>query len=435
MTKPGNTTDPDKYINSGYGLGFDITGQFTHPQGRMVRNIIIFGVDSSNSAHATNKTRNILILEHGLTQKINNTTIYAEKIYSPNFSAENKTFCLNLHYNGHDSYLFVNAKEFTKFKAKDSEIKANQLTLGSISTSANLSSSDIRDSRLYGNIYDFDDDYSASKNDETLDIHNYLMKKNNLIQMLRYIKKCFFTAITFFSSSLLNVNSSQCVSMNIQECKIRPKIIKLNTNEPLFYPYSIKIKKCKGSCNTIMKYVSNHKICVPDDIKSTNVKVFNLMSRANETRYIERHKTCKCKYRLDVSVCNNKHGMNKRWNEDKCKRECKELTDKGLCDEGFIWNLGNCECECDESCDVGEHLDYKNCKFTKKIIDKLLEECSENVYENETLDIIQMHVYKKVCNSCMVYIILFFIFLKTSICICSAFICFHWYLKKDHYKH
>ena len=92
MTKPGDTTDPDKYIYSGYGLGFDSTGQFTHPRGGMARNIRIFGANSSNSVHATNKTRRILILGHGLTQKINNTTVYAEKMHSPNFSAENKTF-------------------------------------------------------------------------------------------------------------------------------------------------------------------------------------------------------------------------------------------------------------------------------------------------------------------------------------------------------
>ena len=69
--------------------------------------------------------------------------------------------------------------------------------------------------------------------------------------MLRYIKKCFFTVITFFSFNVLNVNSLECVSMNNQECKIRSEIINLNTNEPMFYPYSIKINKCKGSCNAI----------------------------------------------------------------------------------------------------------------------------------------------------------------------------------------
>ena len=147
----------------------------------MARNIIIFGVDLSNSVHATNKTQNILILGHALTQKINNTTIYAEKMYSPNFSAENKTFSLILHYNGYDKCLFVNGKEVTKFKAKDSEIKANQLTFRSISTSANFSSSDIEDSKLYGSVYDFSVDYSAITNDEILDIHNYLMKNNNIV--------------------------------------------------------------------------------------------------------------------------------------------------------------------------------------------------------------------------------------------------------------
>ena len=81
-------------------------------------------------------------------------------MYSPNFSSENKTFCLSLHYNDDESYLFVNGKGVTKFKAKDSEIKANQLALGSISTSTNLSNSDIEESKLYRTVYHFSVDYS-----------------------------------------------------------------------------------------------------------------------------------------------------------------------------------------------------------------------------------------------------------------------------------
>ena len=92
--------------------------------------------------------------------------------------------------------------------------------------------------------------------------------------------------------------------MNNQECKIRSKIINVKTNEPIFYPYSIKINKFRGSCSTINDPYA--KICVPDKIKNTNVKVFNLMSRTNEKRRIKRHKTCKCKCRLDARVCNNK---------------------------------------------------------------------------------------------------------------------------------
>ena len=71
MTKPGDTTDTNKYIYSDYGLGFDSTGQFSHSQGGMARNIIIFGVDLSKSVHAINKTWS--------NSKSNNTTIYAEK--------------------------------------------------------------------------------------------------------------------------------------------------------------------------------------------------------------------------------------------------------------------------------------------------------------------------------------------------------------------
>ena len=93
--------------------------------------------------------------------------------------------------------------------------------------------------------------------------------------MFGFIKKCFFTAITFFSCSVLNVNSLECVSMNNQECKIRLEIININTNEPMFYPYSIMIDKCKGNCNTINNPYA--KLCVPDTIKNINVKVFNLM--------------------------------------------------------------------------------------------------------------------------------------------------------------
>ena len=174
--------------------------------------------------------------------------------------------------------------------------------------------------------------------------------------MFEFIKKCFFTAMLFFNFSLSSVNSLECVSMNNQECKIRPEIINININEPLFHPDSIKINRCKGSCNTVNDPYA--KICVPDEIKNTKVKVFNLMSRTNETRHIKWHKTCKCKCRLDATICNNKQ----RWNDNKCRCECKKIIDKGMCDKGFIWNPSNCECECDKSCDIGEYLDYKNLK-------------------------------------------------------------------------
>ena len=125
------------------------------------------------------------------------------------------------------------------------------------------------------------------------------------------------------------------------------------------------------------------KICVPDVIKDLNVKVFNLMSRTNETRHIKWHETCKCKCRLDASVCDNKQ----RWNNDKCQCECKELIDKGICDKGYIWNPSNCKCECDKSCDFDECLDCEKCKCRKRLIDKLIEECNENIEETSLIKI------------------------------------------------
>ena len=72
---------------------------------------------------------------------------------------------------------------------------------------------------------------------------------------------------------------------------------------------------------------------------------------------------CKCKCRLDARLYNNKQ----RWIDDKCRFECNELIDKAMCDKEPISDPSNCECECDKSCDVGEHFDYKNSKFRKRL--------------------------------------------------------------------
>ena len=57
------------------------------------------------------------------------------------------------------------------------------------------------------------------------------------------------------------------------------------------------------------------------------------------------------------------------------------MIDKWICDKGFIWNPSNCECQCDKSCDVGEYLDYANCRCRKRLVDKLVEKCTENPKE------------------------------------------------------
>ena len=73
--------------------------------------------------------------------------------------------------------------------------------------------------------------------------------------------------------------------MNNQECKVKPQIINLNGDEPAFFPFSIKTSKCSGSCSNINNPYA--KLCVSDVVKNLNVKVFNLISRTNETRHAE----------------------------------------------------------------------------------------------------------------------------------------------------
>ena len=194
-----------------------------------------------------------------------------------------------------------------------------------------------------------------------------------------FVKKVFFTGLTILSNfahaNSLNAIPLKFISTNNKECKARPQIANVNSNNPIFYPFSIKTSKCSGNCNNIND--PHAKICVPDIINNLNVKVFNLMSRTNETTFIKWHETCKCQCRLDAIVCNNKQ----RWNNDKCRCECKELIDEEVCDKGYIWNPSNCERECDKSCDIGEYSDYENCKCRKKIVDKLVDECIETVEE------------------------------------------------------
>ena len=87
----------------------------------------------------------------------------------------------------------------------------------------------------------------------------------------------FCCLLSFFSCSAL-----KCVLINNQECKVRPEIINISSNEPSFDPYIVKISKCSGSCNNINDPYA--KFCVPDSVRNMNVKIFNLMSRTNETR-------------------------------------------------------------------------------------------------------------------------------------------------------
>ena len=167
--------DIDKCKYSGFGIGFDSKGSFSHQSGGYGKNIIIFGADFSSSAHANNKVNNILVLGKDFIREINGTKIYAGKMYSTNFTVDKKKLCSSLHYNGENSYLFVNGKEIHKFKGKYSEIVPYPLYLGGLSKDFEVGY--MRASELIGYVYDFSVDYGAIAVDDILDMHKYLMKK------------------------------------------------------------------------------------------------------------------------------------------------------------------------------------------------------------------------------------------------------------------
>ena len=188
----------------------------------------------SSSAHINNKKKDILVLGKGPTQGLEHT-LTAEKMYSINFTVTKKKFCLSLHYNGANSYLFVNGKEIYKFKAKDSEIVATPLCLGNISK--DWSVDNMKKTGFNGYVYDFSVDYDAIAVDDILDIHKYLMKKNNIIWYDTCLRDTGRKATYKNVLSYLNPLSAtplSCISMNNQECKARPEIIYVNSDEPVF---------------------------------------------------------------------------------------------------------------------------------------------------------------------------------------------------------
>ena len=173
-----NATDTSKHKYEGYGICFDEGSTFSKGNINDGKNVIIFGVHENSLTHANNKANNIYIMEDFLVQGINDTSLYAEKIYSQNFTAVNKKFVLSLHYNSDNSYLFVNGKEELKFKAKDDQIVKEILCLGNINDDWAVANAE--KTGLWGEIYDFAVDYTDTSVSDIYNVHRYLMKKHNI---------------------------------------------------------------------------------------------------------------------------------------------------------------------------------------------------------------------------------------------------------------
>ena len=178
--------DTSKYNYKGYGMCFDERSQFGHTITKggfahttNARNVLIFGADMSFSVHVTKRANNIYFMGDGLTQGNDDTTIYVEKNFYRNFTNPGKKFVLSLHYNGDDSYLFVNGRQELKFKCKTDQLVKEKLCIGNLSDQWTTSESE--KTGLYGNIYDFLVDYQAIIGVGPIyDMHRYLMTKHNI---------------------------------------------------------------------------------------------------------------------------------------------------------------------------------------------------------------------------------------------------------------
>ena len=165
-------TDIDKYNYCGYGIRFDRISGFSFPSGVFGQNVLIFGVEIRSGYQG------IVVLRKGPTQGLEHT-LTAEKMYAINFTVTKNNFCLSLHYNGANSYSFVNGTGIIKFKVKDSEIVATPLCLGNISK--DWSVDDMKKTGFTDYVYDFSVDYNVTHVDDIKDIHKYLMKKRNIV--------------------------------------------------------------------------------------------------------------------------------------------------------------------------------------------------------------------------------------------------------------
>ena len=127
--------------------------------------------------------------------------------------------------------------------------------------------------------------------------------------------------------------AKDCFLLNDQKCDVKKVIV---DNDYMTFPYKIRVDRCIGSCNNLTNLYS--RVCLPDIVKNTSVKVFDLISQQNEPTEIIFHKSCKCDCLLNKTVCNDKQ----KWNKDEYKCECLKIEN---CDNNSFWSVVNCRCE------------------------------------------------------------------------------------------
>ena len=178
ITNIVKTRDQEKYVYSKHWIIFDSAGSWSFDND-FARDVIIFCVDNSSSSRSDNRKNNLLILSEFPTYGINGSFESPAKKVSTNFTWANTKFCLSLHCNAYNSYLFINRQEIFKFKADNKNVNfPTQYCLKSISNG--LSATESRKVFLNRNVYDFLVDYNFTDKSDILKVYKYLMTKNNV---------------------------------------------------------------------------------------------------------------------------------------------------------------------------------------------------------------------------------------------------------------
>ena len=135
-------------------------------------------------------------------------------------------------------------------------------------------------------------------------------------------------------------NHTKWITLSNQKCKIQTTFINSYPNqynqEIHYYPFSVKLDRCFGSCNTINDL--SNKICIPSKTEDLNLGFYNLITGINKSKTLTKHISCECKYNFDGKKCNS----NQWWNNNKCRCECRKIH---VCEKDPVWNPSKCICE------------------------------------------------------------------------------------------
>ena len=155
----------------------------------------------------------------------------------------------------------------------------------------------MKKTELDGKVYDSSVGYETIGVSYIQDIHKFLMKKHIIVQMLGFIKQTRTALALILMLCFGGALAIKCVSMNNEQCMVRPTLIDLNLDELHYYLFIISMNRCDGSCNTVEDPF--RKICVPNEMEDVKLTVFDTIKRVNISKTLAKHISCQCRCEFD----------------------------------------------------------------------------------------------------------------------------------------